>query len=243
MSAMSAETPPLRPPLVAAALVAGGISITLPLLAVAGVLACVVLTAAARGKERWITGLGLALCFAGVARFIVNDGARAIVLAGRRSGEEKAVSRLREIQWAESMAMEGGRPALSMGAMLATPGLLPPDRFAPLPDQPTRFTGDGYVFEVHVEPSDPARYYLYAWPRDAVSGTRLFFGDEWQRVCEAPVGPRPTFVPPGPYAALASASPDAARCAGGTDGRTWRPWRNKAAQPGATDPSARPRVE
>jgi len=237
---MAADVPPFRRPLVLGALAAGVAAVAWPFFALAGFLACIVLAASSRGRERWLAGLGLALCLVGLGRFIVGDMARAIVLAGRRSGEERAVSRLREVQWAESMAMEGGKPALAMAGLVSTPGLLAPDRFTPVPDQPTRYTGDGYVFEVHVEPTDHTRYYAYAWPRDEESGARLFFGDERQRVCEAQAGPRGAFAPPEFHAALASASPDAARCAAGSDGRAWRPWRNKAPAPGAGDSSPAP---
>jgi hypothetical protein len=237
---MAADVPPLRRPLVLGALGSGAVAVAWPFFALAGLLACIVVAASSRGRERWFAGLGLALCLVGLGRFIVGDMARAIVLAGRRSGEERAVSRLREVQWAESMAMEGGKTALPMAGLVSTPGLLAPDRFTPVPDQPTRYAGDGYVFEVHIEPTDRARYYVYAWPRDEASGARIFFGDERQRVCEAQVGPRGAFAPPAPHAALASASPDAARCGAGSDGRTWRPWRNKAPEPEARDPSPAP---
>ena len=224
---MSAPSPTIRIPHLATALCAGVVSLAWPIVSLAGVLASVVLIASGRGRERWAAWLSLLLATVGFGRFMAADGARAIVMAGRRSGEERAVSRLREIQWAEEQAIERHQGALVLGDLLGPSGTLQSDRFRPADGSASRFLADGYLFEVHLLPGRAGGYAVYAWPAGETSGRRLFFGDEEDRVCEAEVGAAGMREPPGPYAAFAAVDVAAERCAEGTDGRRWKAWRRK----------------
>jgi hypothetical protein len=59
-------------------------------------------------KRRLVGGLGGALALVGVLRFIVEVAVPNIILAGQRTAEERAVSRLRELVWAEEQVRAHG---------------------------------------------------------------------------------------------------------------------------------------
>lgn len=225
-------------------------------------------TIALRGRVRLVAAAGLAVALAGFARFVVRDAAPAIVLAGQRSAEEKAVSRLREILWAEDQARElkvvpnaaGEGQYLFLGELLGHDRtrrgandmpLLRQDSYVPVsPEASARgvFRADSYLFTVYLpstggaaregeQPDGTAAaraFVAYAWPLGSkVSGSRVFFLDERERICEAdvPSGLGGPGRAPEPFAAFAARSFDAARCAEGVDGLAWRAWRHKEPRP------------
>lgn len=222
-----------------AAFGAGVLALAVPKVALGCFLATFVATVALAGRPRGWSAAGLLLATAGSGWFLTTDGAAAIVMAGRRSGEERAVSRLRELQWAEQQALDLGLRKRGSGEprFLTLPELLEggpaavvrSDVFRPAPDEPGVFVADGYRYVIDV--TDGGRgFQAYAWPGQA-GGSRLFFGDEADRVCEAPCGePASLARRPQPFAAFAAPRPDAARCGQGLDGRSWAPWKGKTAR-------------
>lgn len=261
---MSAPRPPASGDLFARhprPLVVGGVSLSLlglavPALSIPAFLWGAITSLALRPPLRRWAVLGLLISSVGFFRFMARDGAPAILLAGQRSAEEKAVSRLRELAWAQSKARELALVAgpehrglhltlpelLGLDARRGVRGdapLLRPGTYAehtPEATQRAIYRADGYLFAVHLpETSEAAarQFVAYAWPLgEPLSGSRLFYIDESDRICESDLTPGQGGVDGAPDVFAAFAAPDwqAARCP--ADGpRRWRPWRGK--QPGA----------
>jgi hypothetical protein len=251
--------------LAAVALGLAAASLPVPYLAIPAFLVAVIVTITLPARLRVTAGaLAIVLSFAGFVRFVVNDAAPAIILAGQRSAEEKAVSRLREILWAEDKVKElklvdgngdGVGDALFLGELVGVDRtrrgtndmpLLRPDLYLPVTPEATKqgiFRAESYLFAVYLtstqgEPvleADVARaapgstWVAYAWPIGAkVSGSRVFFIDADERICEADATAAAGGVDhlPKPFAALAGER------AGGTvcGGPGWRPWKRKGAR-------------
>ena len=203
------------------------------------------------GRLRHLAVVALVLAGGAFARFMVVDGAASIVAAGRRSTEEKALSRLREVAWAEERAKElgvvpgggyltlaeltghiRGRRTDAAAALVAKDAFTAPERGPWLADG-SRFA----VFlvddaGVHAEgegaASVAAHFLAYAWPADAKGGARrAFFVDADDRICEARVeAPVDGLI--DPFAAFEKRVFDAARCIGtSASGLSFKPWKHK----------------
>ena len=256
------------------ALVLGGLSCVWPVVAIPAFLWSVLATIALTRPMRFAAILGLALSVVGFVLFVVRDAAPAIILSGQRSAEEKAVSRLRELWWAQQKARElglvkgadGRGQNLFLGELLgadATRGvpthapLLRPGTYAPHSPEATSlgvYRAESYLFVVYLpatsgavtegQPVDDSaasrRFIAYAWPMgEVLSGSRLFFIDEDERICETDVPPRPAggvdglALRPSPFEAFAAPDFASARCPT-TGARSWRPWRNKKPRDSST---------
>lgn len=236
--------------LAAGATVLAGGAAAWPVLALPAVAAVLLVTIATSGRPRLVAGLvGGLLATVGFVRFVVEFAAPNVIAAGQRSAEEKAVSRLREILWAQERARELGlvdrdrdgvgefltlaeltgrdasRLARPLDAPLLKRGLYVPSEAAPGP-----FRVEAYLFVVHpgATADDAERRWVgYAWPAEpAHAGRRAFFVDERETICEtvgvhAYSGSRTI---PAPAAASREGGPG---CGDGSDGFEWRPWRGR----------------
>ncbi len=103
-------------PLAALALSLALMGVFWPKLAILAFLVSAVVSIGVEGRPRWVALLAALLGLGGTARFLVVDGASAILLAGQRSAEERAVSRLREVHFAQLQARQRGIvPAAAQG--------------------------------------------------------------------------------------------------------------------------------
>lgn len=233
--------------LATSALTLGALSALLPVLALPALFATTLAALILDGRARLVGGLlGGIFATAGFVRFVTGWVAPNIVAAGQRSAEEVAVSRLREIQWAEARALElglatdaGGHVrAATLDELVTTPApggapLLRPDLY--LPRATNVRSVQGYDFELHPAPSleSRRRWVAYAWPAaGAGGGKRVFYIDSDDRICEttnadARYGPGRA---PAVFAALGTPSFDATACGQGTDGNMWLPWKGKTSR-------------
>lgn len=210
--------------LAAIAIVLGAVSVAFPMLGLPALLVALLVFIATSGRARLVTGLvaGI-LSFGGFTRFVIETAVPNIVAAGQRSGEEKAVSRLRNVRKAEEWAGELGLGAVPFTELLRdVPGrgaLLNPLLFAPAGDGIYR--AEGYLFAVHV--LEGGRWVAYAWPAgEKHGGRRAFFIDPDDRICETAEGYAGLGHGPAARAAFVGDTP----CTG-----DWRPWRGKKARP------------
>lgn len=231
--------------LAATALTLGAVSAVFPVLSLAALFVTALSALILEGRTRLLGGLlgGLLAC-TGFVRFVVDWVAPNIVAAGRHSAEEKAVSRLREIQWAQNKALQlgllenaGGLPkaaTLDELATLPAPGgapLLRGDLFVPVRAQVRG--AEGYLFEVHPAPAPGlARSWVaYAWPAaETGRGQRVFFIDAHDRICETAASAYVGLQAPTATSALQANDFDAPACGTGTDGLNWMPWKGKQAR-------------
>lgn len=158
-----------------------------------------------RGRTALITLAAVALC-GGAGWFIVRVATPNIVAAGQRAAEERAVSLLRELRWAQQQ-----------GGVVPLPELvqrLGSSRLAPIGAGVHR--AEGYCYALFV--TGPGRWTGYAWPAErGKSGTRTFVIDQDERICETREGgyEGTTNVPAVDAAALPC------------DGVRWKPWKSK----------------
>lgn len=243
--------------LVAVALASAVVGAVFPIWAPAALLTTVVATVALEGRARLVVGVvaGL-LTTAGFLRFLVEVAAPNLVASGTKFTEEHAVSRLREVWFAQGLAREaklvdrdgdGAGEFTSMDRLLDASGaFLRQGVYKPA--GPGVWRVEGYDVAIYLpgregpvlDPaaSDPdlaeQRWIAYAWPHERHEGVRqrVFFIDQDERICEADNAQGyfgPALVPP-PFAAYTQRSLEAATCMAGTDGATWRRWKRKKAR-------------
>lgn len=139
-----------------------------PLSLVAVVLAVFALLFVDRPRRFLIGFLGLPLCAAGLYRFAVEWMMPNLVSAGQRAAEERAVSRLREILWAERRVKELGYvdsnrdgnsefallPELAGTARRPSVGpaaaVLKPEFYRSVGQAPAVFQSEGYLFALYL---------------------------------------------------------------------------------------------
>lgn len=235
--------------LFASGLVLAGLSALWPPAALPAVVALVLLVVISSGAMRWVAAVaGGLLVMVGGVRFIIEYVAPNVVIAGRRAAEDKAVSRLREIRWAQQRGREmglassgeGGGRYLFLREMLQfsdqAPLLQGGFRAFAAEDGVPVYKRDGYLFAVFlpgqqgawvdegealaVKP-DAQRWLAFAWPETEGAGSRVFFIDHRERICETEGGflgvqaaPRPDEGPPFETDDCGEAG-------------LWRPWKGK----------------
>lgn len=226
------------------ALTLGAASAVFPVVALPALFATMMAALLLEKRARLLGGLlgGLLATF-GFVRFVVDWVAPNIVAAGRHSAEEKAVSRLREILWAQERALQLGLVRDDLGQPRAAtldeltsvpaPGgapLLRPDLFVPAGDDVRKV--EGYLFEAHPAPTPGTRrrWIAYAWPAEGRGGgRRAFFIDSDDRICETPNDDGYVAAQaPTPTAALQAPRFDAPACGKASDGAVWTAWKDKA---------------
>jgi hypothetical protein len=236
--------------LAALALVLAGLSIFLPIVAMPAFLVVTLAIIIVGGRARLlVAGLGGTLVAVGFVRFLLVYAVPNIVIAGQIAAEDKAVSRLREIRWAENAVREMApgtyRPLSTLvaaGGAGASPEAPLSDRlFRPADDAKTIFRIDAYDVRVYLPAagggwtSDPARvdaaaaggaFVAYAWPIGARhGGERVFFIDQDEQICESSSAAfRGPNAPPPATAAFSGVV--GADC-GGPSAPDWHPWKNK----------------
>lgn len=157
----------MRWPLAGVTLAVAALCVALPFLALGGValvwVVCLVLPPASARVVAWLGG---ALVLVATVRFGLEMAAPGRLERAPHSEEERAVSRLQEVCWAEQMAQQAalvdadrdGQPEYVWLDALMRPApqaggnpLLNPGAFAPLPPQPDGsllFRAEGYLFQV-----------------------------------------------------------------------------------------------
>ncbi|MEW5855724.1 MAG: hypothetical protein AB2A00_43515 [Myxococcota bacterium] len=155
---------------VVGALLLAAVSLVLPLLAFPAVVAVMLVAIQQQGRARALVGvLGGAMALVATVRFTVEYAVPGIVGGGQRAGEEKAVSRLREILWAQDKARElklvdrngdgvaeaalasqltGAQP-LPNGTPMEVP-LLRPDQFRPVAPGSPVLQSESYLYVVYL---------------------------------------------------------------------------------------------
>ena len=198
------------------ALAAAAVAALWPPLAPVAVGGLIIAALRSDGRGRLVLLLGGGLALVGAGRFAVRYAAPNIVIGGQLSGEEEALSRLREIRWAELASRRGGWIDTDgdrggeyglLGELLGAPGRpgvqldnppLGSGGFHPLGGRV--WAAAGYAFTVYLpgadgRPSDGTveprvaahRFVAYAWPVIAGrGGQRIFALDQDDRLCEAP---------------------------------------------------------
>ena len=181
-----------------------------------------------RGRARGLVlGLGGPLALVAFGRFVVLWAVPNIVGSGQKGAEEKALSRLREIAWAERRAHAAASRYLPLAQLFGAPGR--PLQGAFQAAGPDALKAEGYLFSADASP-DGQRFVAYAWPVEEHGGHHLFVTDERERFCVretgAPYGPT---RPPAPDAALDAAGELSCtdRAAVARDGARWLPYRRR----------------
>jgi hypothetical protein len=189
------------------ALILAAVAAAWPYLAFPSIL---VVLLAAIVVPRWRLAVGIAgglLSTVALVRFAVEIAVPNIIGSGQRAGEEKAVSRLREIRWAEDKQhVDGGEwvglPALTGKVMIS----------APMTQAGDAFLSEGYFYVVHPRKDG---FIALAWPEHVgQSGFRAFAIDEKDHICATK--DRATNMP-GDWAI-----PESGQCADG-----WVDWRKQ----------------
>lgn len=230
-----------------------------PLLAFPALIAVVLSVVVSTGRTRVLVAVvGGVLVSVATVRFTVAVALPGIMAGGRRSSEERAVSRLREIHWAQSRAREiklqdtnhNGVGEYAPLALLVDQNaqLLNPEQYKP--QDATTFMASGYFYRVYLPTSREAaaaqgegvdatlaesRFVAYAWPAtQGAAGNRVFFLDQDENVCESPNTQNYSGLQhtPGPFAAMDEARFGASLCGKAQDGGMWKPWKRKAIKPG-----------
>ncbi len=181
-----------------------------------------------RGRARGLVlGLGGPLALVAFTRFVVLWAVPNIVGSGQKGAEEKALSRLREIAWAERRARGASSRYLPLAGLWGAPAR--PLQGAFQTAGPDALRAEGYLFSADVSP-DGQRFVAYAWPVEAHGGQRLFVTDERERFCvRETAAPYGLERPPAPDAALDSAGELSCTDRAGLarDGGRWMPYRRR----------------
>jgi hypothetical protein len=207
------------------ALLFAGVSAVWPLPALFALLVVLLVTVSERGRRALVVGVGGGLLsLVGTVRFTREYALKNIIHAGLLSAEDKALSRLREIQWAEGVYRKlhgraGSLPELLTPLTARAAPVLQPQRFT-VPAGTSVAFSEGFLFTVH--PSG-ASFTAYAWPADASqNGARAFALDERDQICERDARPPSGLaeLPPA-EAAFRAGQP----CGSGSQGDSWHGWR------------------
>jgi hypothetical protein len=210
------------------ALVLAAIAAAWPWLALPASLVVLLAAVVARGRMRLVVALvGGALSLVAFTRFAIEIAVPNIVAAGQRSAEEKAVSRLREIRWAEDRAREAGGRFVDLDALVGT--IMQAAPFERL--GAGVFRSEAFLYAV--EPNGAGdRFVAYAWPVARGKGGHRAFAltvdpnalatkSRGEVICEID----------NPIYSGASARPDLDAavgqtpvCGTGSDGSAWRIW-------------------
>jgi hypothetical protein len=226
-----------------------------PLLAMPAFLAVTLAFVVTTGRPRLLViAIAAPLMCVGFYRFLIAYAVPNIVIAGQMAAEDRAISRLREIRWAElelQRKRNGDHPGASFVPLrdLVSDNTDEGGAAAPLSgrvfhaEDPSRdvFRADAYELRLYLPEAgggwtsdaakaDPARaagaFIAYAWPAgEASGGQRAFFIDQNDQICEAKASRfRGPGNPPPPTAAFNGAI--GALC-GGTGAPDWHAWKNK----------------
>ncbi len=181
------------------------LSVALPPLAVVAVVALVFALLFSSGRARLIVGVvGFPLAMAGLYRFTVGTMMPNLVSAGQRAAEERAVSRLREILWAERRVKELGyvdadRDGTGEFALLpelvgtarrpgtnASAAVLKPELYRLVRAIPAVFQSEGYLFAVYLPGAPPCQEGASAIddPVDAAGAAQRFVAYAWPLVLD-----------------------------------------------------------
>ena len=204
------------------------VAVLVPPLAMPATIAVLLVGIRQSGRtRRLVLGVGGPLALAAFTRFVVLWAAPNIVGSGQKSAEDKALSRLREIAWAERRAHAAAARYLPLSALWGAPDRPLQGAFSPTGAHAMR--AEGYVYSADPSP-DGQRFVAYAWPAEAHGGHRLLVTDESERFCvREPAAPYGLRAGPAPDAALDEAGelscterPTRAR-----DGAQWVPYRRR----------------
>jgi hypothetical protein len=211
------------------ALVLAAISAAWPWLALPATLVVVLAVVVTGGRLRLAVGVaGGLLSLVAFTRFAIEIAAPNIVAAGQRSAEEKAVSRLREIHWAEARARESRGRFVDLGTLVG--GIMQAAPFERVGDGVYR--SEGFLYAVESTASGD-RFVAYAWPVERGKGGRRAFAltldptaDPKRRelICEID---SPTYSGPRARPALDAALSEGGSCGSGSDGTAWRLWERR----------------
>ncbi len=217
-----------RGALVLFAVASAGAAVLYPPLAMPAAIAVLLLGVRLSGRSRLaVLGLGGPLSVVALGRFVVLWAVPNIVGSGQKSAEDKALSRLREIAWAERRAHASGARYLSLGALSGAPGRPLQGAFSAA--GPDAMRAEGYLFSADSSP-DGQRFVAYAWPVEVHGGHRLFVTDERERFCaREAVAPYGVDRAPAPDAALAADGELACteRPTMARDGGRWLPYHRR----------------
>ncbi len=186
--------------MIAALALAAG-SLLLPPLVLLAIIAYVFALLFVEGRPRLLVALIAApLLAVGLYRFVVGWMMPNLVSAGQRAAEERAVSRLREVLWAERRVRELGyvdsnRDGVAEFALLsellageARPGARPeaavlkPDMYRPIAGHAGIYQADGYLIALYLPSTQGsgARAAAVGEPLvDATAATRRFVAYAW----------------------------------------------------------------
>lgn len=211
------------------ALVLAAVAAAWPWLALPATLIVVLAAVITDGRMRLAVAIaGGLLSLAAFTRFAIEIAAPNIVAAGQRSAEEKAVSRLREIRWAEERARESRGAFVDLGALVGS--IMQAAPFERVGDGVYR--SEGFVYAVDSTAAGD-RFVAYAWPAERGKGGHRAFAltidpnaDPKRRelICEIddPRYSGPS-TRPAPDAALTAGG----ACGSGSDGAAWRLWERR----------------
>jgi hypothetical protein len=214
-------------------------SVVFSWLAILVLLMVLIVSLTHRGRPAWVVGVvGGVLSTAGLLRFVVEEAMPGIVQGGQRSAEDRAVSRLREILWAEQRALElrlggtnpdGTARFAALDALLAQePPILPRLAYTSTTVPNVKLAG-AYQYRVDVS-EDGKHFWAYAWPElPGEVGNKAFVLTESDATCEnnnAVSRYHGTTRAP-PVGAGAVATPDDTGCGLGGDGQPWVRWKWK----------------
>lgn len=237
--------------LAAGATLLSAAALPVPVLALPAFLAVTLTFIALDGGARRLVGfVGAPLAAAAFVRFLLVFAVPNIVVAGERAAEDKAVSRLREIRWAEGEARQlkwrdsnsdGTSEYVPLSDLLkGTQSLLKAGLYQPVGqggvvrteayDVVLYLPARGGGWTQLAADADPAgssqRFIAYAWPvGERHGGARAFFIDQDEQICELQPSPYlgPGALPP-PEGALNAMI--GGKCpVGGTPG--WHIWKKK----------------
>jgi len=259
--------PPLlsgEPIAAAVAFLLSGAALVFPMAALPALLATLLAVIMCSGRLRAVIALvcGLASTVATVV-FIRDVMMPNLVSSGRKATEDKGLSRLREVAWAERLAIQSAlvdADGDGRGESARIEELAGHDRSrwngaeadAVLKSSLYQPAGASEGVKVHrvegylvvawpgrgAAGADAAEsgWEAYAWPSEDAAGTRRsFFVDDSDRICETVGVPiySGSGVIPRPGAATRGGPGEG--CGTGRDGAQWRPWKRKTARETAQD--------
>lgn len=213
------------------ALLVAAVAAAWPWLALPASLGVLLAAVVIRGRMRLVVALvGGALSLVAFTRFAIEIAVPNIVAAGQRSAEEKAVSRLREIRWAEERAREAGGNFVDLGGLVGT--IMQAAPFERL--GPGVYRSEAFVYAV--EPNAAGdRFVAYAWPvARGKSGRRAFAltidpnamnsKTRGELICEID---NPAYSGADARPAADAALGANGACGSGSDGAGWRLWERR----------------
>ena len=200
------------------------------------------------GRWRWFVGVvGIPLVVLSFGRFALVYARPHFDAGDIEEGEKNALSRIREIYWAESQAHRNklsatGRYLTFPELLGGSPALLKPALYTPVDAGRGVYQSEGYLYVIYlpgkdglptvqadsVDPVAAGRSFAaYAWPTDSKrGGHRVFYADQFEQLCESAnqsgfYGPRKV---PAPTAYALNASAGISSCGRDEPSDEWHPW-------------------